>query len=482
MYSICIADDEKYVLKSIAQRISSSGMELEVVGMAGNGLEALELYDREQPDIFFVDINMPVVNGLDFIERIRKKAPDVRTRFIIISGYDDFAYMKKAIQLGVINYIKKPILQQEFTDMLRDVFRQLYEEREKEEKKEENIDAWTDFLQLRKWKDIDGTYFLVRGKEMGKEAGNCLGELEAMSGGKSWKVIRFYGAPDILLLVWEGKNCTGREIEAAAGKKCFSRAEQIVYMTGKCRNPEEMIGQFEDTLNIRFYHPEYRLMKIKSQSCEKPGIYYEAFEAALECTRENKYSECLSEIMKTLFSDENYCNLVKQVYQSVVLIIANKYTKYDLQLPVKLRQELFPFAAAAFENKRDMFSRLDGYSEEINKRIGEILSRSELVDKVIQYIGLHYKEEINLGDLAGEFFVVPTYLAKRFKEKKNCTVMQYLENVRLKKARELLETSSLSISDISLMVGYNDPNYFARSFKKVYELTPREYRNICCEE
>lgn len=53
MYSICIADDEKYVLKSIAQRISSSGMELEVVGMAGNGLEALELYDREQPDICF---------------------------------------------------------------------------------------------------------------------------------------------------------------------------------------------------------------------------------------------------------------------------------------------------------------------------------------------------------------------------------------------------------------------------------------------
>ena len=139
MYSICIADDEKYVLKSIAQRISSSGMELEVVGMAGNGLEALELYDREQPDIFFVDINMPVVNGLDFIERIRKKAPDVRTRFIIISGYDDFAYMKKAIQLGVINYIKKPILQQEFTDMLRDVCRQLDEEKEKEEKKEENI-------------------------------------------------------------------------------------------------------------------------------------------------------------------------------------------------------------------------------------------------------------------------------------------------------------------------------------------------------
>lgn len=57
--------------------------------------------------------------------------------------------------------------------------------------------------------------------------------------------------------------------------------------------------------------------------------------------------------------------------------------------------------------------------------------------------------------------------------------MQYLENMRLKKARELLESSPLSISDIAMMVGYNDPNYFARSFKKVYDLTPREYRNIC---
>ena len=117
---------------------------------------------------------MPVVNGLDFIERIRKKDPDVRTRFIIISGYDDFAYMKKAIQLGVINYIKKPILQQEFTDMLRDVCRQLDEEREKEEKKEENIYSWTDFLQL----EMEGyrrDLFSCQGKRNGKGSGKLPG-------------------------------------------------------------------------------------------------------------------------------------------------------------------------------------------------------------------------------------------------------------------------------------------------------------------
>nr|WP_308628054.1 response regulator [uncultured Eisenbergiella sp.] len=479
MYRIGIADDEKYVLKSIMQRIRSSGMELDVVGTAGNGVEALELYEKEQPDIFFVDINMPVVNGLDFIEKIRKRYPEVRTRFIIISGYDDFAYMKKAIQLGVINYIKKPILQQEFSDMLCDVCRQLEEERDKEEKKEENIRSWTDFLHLKKQKDTEGTYFLIRGKEIGSRAASFLQELAVMEGGQGWNAVRFYGVTDILLLIWEGIICSGREIEAITRRNCFSHARQIVYMTGKCRNPEEMIGQFEDTLNIRFYHPEYRVMKIKNQIYEKPGIFYEAFDAALENAKENKYTECLDEIMKPIFVKETYCNLIKQVYQSVVLLIANKYTKYDLQLPVRLRQELFPFATAAFGNKKEMMARLVTYSEEINIRIGEILSRSDLVDKVIQYIGQHYKEEINLSELAGEFYVVPTYLAKRFKEKKNCTVMQYLENMRLKKARELLESSPLSISDIAIMVGYNDPNYFARSFKKVYDLTPREYRNTC---
>ena len=87
MWKVCVADDEKYVQKSIAQRIESSGMEIEVAGTAGNGMEALLLYEKMRPDIFFVDINMPVINGLDFIERIRRQYPEAHTRFIIISGY-----------------------------------------------------------------------------------------------------------------------------------------------------------------------------------------------------------------------------------------------------------------------------------------------------------------------------------------------------------------------------------------------------------
>ena len=109
MYSICIADDEKYVLKSIAQRISSSGMELEVVGMAGNGLEALELYDREQPDIFFVDINMPDLNGLDFIRSLVN-----RPLVIFTTAYSEYAV--EGFKLDAVDYLLKPF---EFQDLLK---------------------------------------------------------------------------------------------------------------------------------------------------------------------------------------------------------------------------------------------------------------------------------------------------------------------------------------------------------------------------
>ena len=222
-------------------------------------------------------------------------------------------------------------------------------------------------------------------------------------------------------------------------------------------------------------------MKLKSMPCERPAVSYEAFDAALDCTREDKYTECLEEILKPLFEEEKYCSLIKQVYQALILIIANKYTKYDIQLPGELRQELFPFASAVCESRREMLGLFGDYSLQLNRKIEKIVSRSELVDKVIQYLVRHYREDINLSELAGEF--CRAHLScKEVQRKENCTVMQYLENIRLKKARELLDTSSLSISEISpVMTGYNDPNYFARSFKR-YMKYLRENTEIPSEQ
>lgn len=477
MYKICIADDEKYVLKSITQRVESSGLELEVAGTARNGVEALELYDRIKPDIYFVDINMPVVNGLDLIDRIRRKDPETVTRFIIISGYDDFAYMKRAIQLGVTNYIKKPISQQEFTDMIGDVFGQLETETKRGEKEDRRMMSWSEFWQSRRGESTEGTFVLFREKGIGADPGRFRETVERYQSRKCSLVISFYGIQDALLLFFEKVCLTGAEVEILSGKQMQGAASQIIYDSGRYTALEEMIGRFEDMLNLRFYHPEYKMMKLRNLSGDRIDICYEAFDAALDDTAQDRYTEWIDRIWKPILAEEKYHGMIKQVFQSLILLIANKYTKYDILIPGKLRQALFPLALSAYENRREMLQGLKEYASELNAQIGEVMSRSELVDNVIWYIEQHFREEISLSELAEHFFVVPAYLSRKFKEKKNCTVMQYLENVRLRRSRELLESTSLSISDIARTTGYNDSNYFARSFRKVYGVSPREYRN-----
>lgn len=132
MYKVCIADDEEFVLESVRWRIQQSVIELEIAGVARNGIEAYELYEKVCPDIYFVDINMPLCSGLDFVERVRNLDKNSITKFIIISGYDDFKYMKKAIHAKVSNYILKPIQQQEFTDTLKEVCASLDEIKRKQ--------------------------------------------------------------------------------------------------------------------------------------------------------------------------------------------------------------------------------------------------------------------------------------------------------------------------------------------------------------
>ena len=85
-------------------------------------------------------------------------------------------------------------------------------------------------------------------------------------------------------------------------------------------------------------------------------------------------------------------------------------------------------------------------------------------------------KKISIADLSEEFFLAPNYIAKRFKEKKKVTILQYLENIRIGKAREYLKMTEYSVSEIAALVGYNDANYFTRAFRKVCDMSPREFR------
>ena len=116
VYHILIADDESYVRDLIAKSINQSSLDMEVVGCAEDGAQAIEMVKKLKPDILITDIYMPFVSGLELIQAVKDTGVDIKT--VIISGYDDFAYAKSAMELGVTNYLLKPFLPNELFEVL----------------------------------------------------------------------------------------------------------------------------------------------------------------------------------------------------------------------------------------------------------------------------------------------------------------------------------------------------------------------------
>lgn len=125
-----IADDEPKIREGLRSLVESFDLQLEVCGEAKNGVEALALIERERPDLALVDICMPKLNGLQLIERIRAVQPDCRV--IVVSGYNEFAYAKEAMALGVRAYILKPVVEQELYDTIHDLTQEMNRERVKQ--------------------------------------------------------------------------------------------------------------------------------------------------------------------------------------------------------------------------------------------------------------------------------------------------------------------------------------------------------------
>lgn len=107
MCKIIICDDEPTIRNGLKNLIETENSKLKVAGLAGNGFEACKLINEVKPEIVLMDINMPGLNGLEVIQEVSASSP--LTKFIIISGYDEFQYAQKAIQLKAYDYLLKPI-------------------------------------------------------------------------------------------------------------------------------------------------------------------------------------------------------------------------------------------------------------------------------------------------------------------------------------------------------------------------------------
>ncbi|QHQ63134.1 helix-turn-helix domain-containing protein [Anaerocolumna sedimenticola] len=475
MYSICIAEDEYYVQKSLEARIIAFSYDIEIKGFASNGDEALELYYKYSPDIFLVDINMPDKDGFQFIKEA-KEDPNNKTKFIIISGYSDFKFMRQAIQFSVFDYIQKPIVTEEFEEILKKAIDLLNKE------KSENLLSCKEDIYCDEFKEslsgevLNGTILLVYSCQNNNfinsyEAADLYLNLKKIS---NLERILFKDEKSLSLFYFSNKYIMNEKLVKVS--KNFNRKNEGIFISQYLNqdNFEQVMHNIECTLNLRFFRRcEYICINTNQEKKYKVENL-EILNYAVEHGNTEILHKQICSRMDEIYKTQNTVQL-NAYYQQVILFIINQYNKNDLHVPENVNRGMLPFALVKYTYQQ-ITNSLCSMGEKLIEDINKIKKTKDLSTEICIYLQNHFNENISLNDLAKQFYISPSYLSHYFKKKENMTVVKYLEYIRLIKAKEYLEKTQMPITDVAEQVGYYDNNYFAKVFRKEFKISPSDYR------
>lgn len=473
MYTVCIADDEKPIRKSISARLRTCGTSVRVMGCADSAETAISLYWNFRPDIFFVDINMPGMDGLTLVRRIREEDPHCHTKFIIITGYDDFEHMREAIQSGVMDYLKKPIAAGEFNKVVAAAAALVRQEKQMGSPKRTGFVLYDEYLRDPPQTIDGGTCIAVYTLDTGLFAG-VEKEIAGISNNKNCPCFVFSGIDTLRLYYSSGPLISRREIFTHFGAMVGVNGISIVYVYPKSEKLDLLVERIEQTMNRHFIIPAITECVDKSAA---PSFDLRILDYALEHGKIDSGRTSLVSCFNAVIGKNSFYLELSAFYRQIVLLLLNKYIAHQIQIPDSLRLELSLFSLCRYHTLESLLTHLAGMTVSLAQKIAARLGSGELIPGVCEFLKQKYQENITLNYTADKFFVTPSYLSRRFREKTGITFGEYLEDIRMDKAQEYLINSQAPIADISEQVGYQDPAYFAKVFKQKYHLSPSEYRH-----
>lgn len=528
MYRILLADDEGIMLESLKSIIETNfGNECEI-HCAKTGRAVVEKAQSYPPDICFMDIQMPGLNGIQAIKEIQKFNQSVI--FVVITAYDKFNYAKEAVNLGVMEFLTKPVNKKVIVEICSKAMAKVDEARKKRsddlrirEKLEtvvpmiesgyiNNLLLQDDFQtyqdNYRQLLDIPQDYGFMIVVEFGDTEENGI---LTNAIGASVKANKFYstfreiaqGFFDCLV----GPVMGNRIVLLIPFEKEAAEYEERVEIVTRTRN---MVHKLESRIDSRF---RCGIGRIK----ELGGLMKESYNEALRALRENSshvvHIEDLPLVQK--YDGEYPQELERRYIQRALsrdtagaiscgeqffawMMEQHSAGREDIEVKVlELIMELEKKAFYAgglkygFRYRGNYIGEVQGCRDfdQLRKwflgktrdvcRNMETAKEKEavtVVERAKAYINENFQKDISLDEVSREVDISPYYFSKLFKQEAGKNFIEYLTEIRLRKARELLGDSRYSIKEICVMSGYSDPNYFSRIFKKYEGVTPSEFR------
>lgn len=501
MYSILIAEDSKPILRNIQSLLESFGLPIQVSATAANGEEALRILQDHPVDILFADIRMPKLSGLELIERAKPIVPGLKV--VLISGYSDFEYTRKALSLQVFDYLLKPVKPSQLKDVMERLIAELGERRN-------NVtDRYKDILDLefRKSLKLDPNFddrlymaFVI-----------CKSPFTP--GIDKWTIVELEKAmnelfPSRYCAAWPTKS-TGTflafvemfadETRPLLSGTMLSLHHRLIAqgLHGSIAGAERL---WEADNLPEFYVGASRLL------AERLVVGRSVFINADASTSLERYDQSKYERLR-----EDFAQMIRQRQKErFLLALSEQLTRFEnmhVQLTElkqflaimnevlgRMLKEHNPVDRFRLEESTTALLEKESYAEfrqalmaSMEAAFDELLSKNrtsahELFHHIDEYIKLNMYAQISITDLSQKFHVSPSYISRIVKRFSNRTFVQYYMDMKIKEACRLFaDKPEMKIKDVSDALAFSDQHYFSKVFKDYTGYSPTEFKANCLD-
>ncbi len=533
MCKLLIVEDELWFREVLVRTIPWGELGITSIMEADNGQEALSITRSEPIDIILSDIRMPKMDGLQLLRQVKDQHSHID--FVMLTGYDDFEYVRTAMRLEAFDYLLKPVDDEELKALFR---RLLQARREKQMENLQKLREQTELHQsrsmlkeqcLKDWFTGKWSSQPMRLDQKLEEAGilwvdTCYRVISAELD-RSYALVHHYSERDCELFLYCVRNIIEEYVQEAGltfeacildQRVCLWMAasmdeKMLMPLMERIRSDVRTIIKttisigvsdiYEDKHDVPQAHNE-AVYAIKMRLYSGPGKthFYKHVDfnqnPSVHLRSLKEFKQTLSKYL--LNGDKaKALHLLDDLFREIkALKVSLAYLNHtiasilqSLWETVDLVPQTDLINVAERIQLQDMGSTLDTL-DEIQEQLAGLMIRiadgfheargsgkHKLIQDILFFLNEHYMKDITLHSLAEQFYVNPSYLSRLFKEETGLIFTRYLMHLRLEQAKHLLDSTYMKVYEISQSVGYEDVKYFNKIFKDATGFTPIEYRN-----